>query len=90
VLQFLSAFPSFYKDKTQFNEPMNLEEAIRKDKFLYDKRKGISAFQKSWDDNKEGKMDQRKKGFNPPFIRNRPQEIFKGSHLKAIKKLYIP
>jgi hypothetical protein len=29
-------FPSFYKDKIQFDEPKTLEEAIRKDKYLYE------------------------------------------------------
>jgi hypothetical protein len=33
---FLSEFPSFYKDKIQFNEPRNLEEVMRKAKYLYE------------------------------------------------------
>jgi hypothetical protein len=55
-----------------------LEEAIRKDKYLYEKNKGRPTFQKSWDEKKKGKMDQRKKGFKPTFIRNISQSNQQG------------
>jgi hypothetical protein len=70
IHRFLSGFPSFYKDKIQFDEPKTLEEAMRKSKYLYEQSKARPTFQKSWDDKKKGKMDQRRKGFKPPFFRN--------------------
>jgi hypothetical protein len=70
----LSGFPSLYKDKIQFNDPKNLEKSIRKEKYLYENNGGSPTFQKSWDDKKKGNMDQRKKGFKTPFIRNSSQE----------------
>ena len=36
VHRFLSGLPSFYKDKIQFDEVINLEEAIKKAKYLYE------------------------------------------------------
>ena len=33
---FLSGFPSFYKEKIQFGEPMTLEETIQKAKQMHD------------------------------------------------------
>jgi hypothetical protein len=35
IHRFLSGLPSFYKEKIQFDEPNNLEESIRKAKYLY-------------------------------------------------------
>jgi hypothetical protein len=70
IQRFLSGLPSFYKDKIQIDEPKNLEEAIIKAKYLYEKNRGMTTFQKDLDGKKKGKMDQRKKGFKPPFIRN--------------------
>jgi hypothetical protein len=48
---------SFYKDKIQFDEPKNLEEAIKKDKYFYEHNKERSIFQKSWDNKKKIKVD---------------------------------
>jgi hypothetical protein len=39
IQRFLSGLPSFYKDKIQLDEPKNLEESIKKDKYLYDQNK---------------------------------------------------
>ena len=36
---FLSGIPRSYKDRIEFDEPRTLEEAIRKDKYCYDKKK---------------------------------------------------
>jgi hypothetical protein len=36
IQRFLSGLPSFYKDKILFDEPKNLEEAMRKAKYLYE------------------------------------------------------
>jgi len=65
---------------------MNLEESIRNTKYLYEQNRGRKNFQKAWDDKKKGKMDQRKKGFKPNFIRNISRAYRQGSHLKVIKK----
>jgi hypothetical protein len=40
---------------------------------LYKKNRGRPNFKKAYDDKKKGKMDQRKKGFKTPFIRNSSQ-----------------
>jgi hypothetical protein len=87
IQRFLSGLPSFYKDKIQFDEPKNLEEAIRKDKYLYEKNRGRPTFQKAWDDKKKGNMDQRKKGFKPPFIRNRSQAYQQGKPSQGDQKM---
>jgi hypothetical protein len=44
IQRFLSGFPTFYKDKIQFDEPKTLEETIRKAKYLYDQSKGRANF----------------------------------------------
>ena len=36
IQRFLSGFPSFYKDRIQYDEPKMLEVAIRKDKHMYE------------------------------------------------------
>jgi hypothetical protein len=48
-----------------------LIETIKKDKYLYEKGKGKEYLQKSWRDKKKKKYDQRRKGFKPPFSRNK-------------------
>jgi hypothetical protein len=78
IQSFLSGFPSFNRDKIEFDEPKTLEEAIRKDNHLYEKNKVRPYFQKDWDDKKKRKMDQRKKGYKPPFFRNNPQDNQQG------------
>jgi hypothetical protein len=40
IHRFLSGLSSFYTDKIQFDEPKNLEESMRKDKYLYEKNRG--------------------------------------------------
>jgi len=49
---------------------MNMKEAIRKTKYLYEKNKGITMVLNSWRDKKNDKVDQRKKWFKPPFLVN--------------------
>jgi hypothetical protein len=72
IQRFLSGMPSFYKDKIQYDEPTNLIEAIRKDKYPYDQGKGRESLQNSWKDKKKEKFDQRGKGFKPPININIP------------------
>jgi hypothetical protein len=50
---FMSGLPSFYNDNINFNESKTLEEAIRREKYLYEKNKGRPILQKAWDDKKK-------------------------------------
>jgi hypothetical protein len=68
--RFLSKLPSFYSGKIQYHNHKTLEAAIRREKHLYEHSRGRPVFQKAWNDNMNGKKDQRKKGFNPPFFKN--------------------
>jgi hypothetical protein len=47
IQKFLSRLSSFYRDKIQFDEPRNLEESIRKTKYLYEKNREKTAFQRT-------------------------------------------
>jgi hypothetical protein len=51
---------------------MNLNEIIRKDKYLYDQVKGRQSMQKSWKDKNKEKYDQSRKGLKHLFNRNIP------------------
>jgi hypothetical protein len=73
IQRYLSGIPSFISDKIQYDDPKILEGTIRRDKFLYDQHKGRPTFQKSWEVKKKNKMEQRKKGTNPPFLLNSSQ-----------------
>jgi hypothetical protein len=81
IKRFLSGFPSFYKDKIQFDEPENLEESMTKAKYLYEQNKGRTTFQKAWDEKNKGNMDQRK-GFKPPFFKNNSKSYKQGKEEK--------
>ena len=65
---FLSGLLQSYKNKIDFDEPRNLEEAIGKAKYWYDKKKPDSH--KAWKDKKNEKFDPRKKGFKPSNFSN--------------------
>ena len=60
---FLSGLPQSYKDKIEFDKPRTLEEAIRKEMYCYDQNKRKLDNHKTWEEKKNGKFDQRKKGF---------------------------
>ena len=66
--------PQSNKDKIEFYEPRTLEEAIRKDKYCYEKRKGEPNYHKAWKDKKNEKFNQRKKGFKPSNFRNQQKQ----------------
>jgi hypothetical protein len=70
IQRFLSGLPLIFSDKIQYDGPKTLDEAIRRDKFLYDHHTGRPTFQKDWEDNKKGKMEQRNKENKPPFFKN--------------------
>jgi hypothetical protein len=44
--RFLSGLPFFYSENIQYDNPKNLEEAIRREKNLYEHRRGRPIFQK--------------------------------------------
>ena len=67
---FLSGLPQSYRDIIDFDEPINLEEAIKKAKYWYDQNKGKPDTHKAWKDKKNENFDQRKKGFKPSNFRN--------------------
>ena len=53
IQRFLSGLPFSYKDQIQYDEPRNLEKAIRKAKHLYEHNKGRTDFRRSWKDKKK-------------------------------------
>jgi hypothetical protein len=71
IQRYLSGMSSFIGDKIQYDDPQKMEETIRRDKCLYDQHKRRPNFQKALEDKKKNKMEQRKKGTNPPFFRNK-------------------
>jgi hypothetical protein len=83
IHRYLSGLPSFIGDKIQYDDPKNLEETIRRDKFLYDRKKGNPTFQKAWEDKNKFTKYMRKKGSKSPFFRNNPQgqPAFRGSKI---------
>jgi hypothetical protein len=64
-----------------------LEEAMRNDKYLCEQKKVRPTFQKACDDKKKRKMDQRKKGFNFPFVRNSYQAYQQGKQAQDETKM---
>jgi hypothetical protein len=73
IQRYLSGLPSSISDKIQYDDPKTMEETLRREKCLYDQQKENPTFQKSWEDKKKFKREQRKKGNKPPFFRNSPQ-----------------
>ena len=67
---FLSGLPQSYKDRIEFYEPRNLEEAIRKAKYFYDQSKKKMDYQKTWKDKRSENSDQMKKGYKNSNFRN--------------------
>ena len=70
IQHFLSGLPQYYKDRIEFYEHKTLEEAIRKAKYCYEKRKGKPDIHKVCKDKKNENFDQRKKRFKPSHFRN--------------------
>jgi hypothetical protein len=68
-----------YSMRMQYDNPGTLEEAIRREKHIYEQSRGRPTFQKAWDDKNKGNMDQRKKSFNPPFLKNNSQSYQQGN-----------
>jgi hypothetical protein len=70
IQRFLSGLHSFYSDKIQYYKPKTLEEAIRREKHIYEHSKGRLILQKDLNEKMKVKKDQRRKGFKPPFFKN--------------------
>jgi hypothetical protein len=90
IQRFISGLPAFYKEKIKYDEPKTLIEAIKKDKYMYDKGQGRESMQKYWKEKKNFKFDQRRKGFKPPFNRNEPNRNHQDQYAKGyFKKEYF-
>ena len=74
IQHLMSGLPQSYKERIEFYEPRTLEEAIRKAKYFYEKRKGKNDYHKTWKDKKNEKYDQGKKGFKPSNFRNQQKQ----------------
>ena len=74
IQHFLSGLPQSYKDRIEFYEPRNLEEAIRKSKYCYEQSENKPDDQKTWKDKRSEKSDQRKKGYKPSNFGNRHKQ----------------
>jgi hypothetical protein len=86
IQRFLSGLLSFYSDNIQYDKPKTLEEALKREKHIYDHSKGRPVFQNVRNDNMKGKKDQRKKGFKPPFFKNNSQENQQGQSIQNEQK----
>jgi hypothetical protein len=78
IQRFLSGLLSFYSDKIQYHSPKTLEEAIRRERHIYEQIKWRPIFQKTRNDKMKDKKEKRKKGFKPPFFENNSQENQQG------------
>jgi hypothetical protein len=59
IQRFLSGLPFFYNENIQYDNPRNLEETIRREKYLYEQSRGRPFFQKSWIKKIKGNRYQR-------------------------------
>jgi hypothetical protein len=73
IQRFMSGLPSLYNDMIQYDNPKTLEEAIRREKNLYEQGRGRPVFQKYWNDKMKGKKEKGQKSFKPPFFKNKSQ-----------------
>jgi hypothetical protein len=55
IQRYLSGLPPSISDKIQYDDPKTMEETIRRDKFLYEKKREKPTFWKAWDDQKKFK-----------------------------------
>jgi superfamily II RNA helicase len=70
IQRYMSGLSSFISDKIKYDDPNTLEETIRRAKCIYDQQKGRPNFQKAWKDKMKNKVEQRKKGTKPSFLKN--------------------
>ena len=77
IQHFLSGLPQPYKDRSEFDEPRTLEEAIRKAKYCYDHNKSKPNIHKALKDKKMRSLTKGRKVSNLLTF-----EISKGSHHK--------
>jgi hypothetical protein len=70
IQRYLSGFPPSMSDKIQYDDPKTMEEIIRKEKFLYEKKGERPILRKAWNDQRKLKKEPRQKGKKPSFFRN--------------------
>jgi hypothetical protein len=89
IQRYMSGFPSFISENILYDDPKMLEETIRHTKFLYEKKRGRSNFQKEWEDKMKSKVEQRKKGAKTLFFRNTAQaQNVRNSGTKVMETTY--
>ena len=59
IQRYMSGLPPSISDKIQYDDPKTMEETIRREKFLYEQQREKPTFQKTWDDQKKFKREQR-------------------------------
>jgi hypothetical protein len=57
IQMYMTGFSSFISDKIQYDEPKTLEETIRCDKCLYEKKRRRPTFQTVWEDKIKSKVE---------------------------------
>ena len=83
----MSGLPYFYSDKIQYDKPKTLGETIRREKHLYDQRKGKPTFQKTWNEKMKGKKEKRQKYFKETFFKNKFQSNQQGQSTQNEHKI---
>jgi hypothetical protein len=83
IQRFISGLLAFYKEKIKYDEPKTLTEAIEKAKYMYEQGQGRESLHKSWQEKKNEKSDQRRKGFKPSFNRNEPNRNHQDQYAKG-------
>jgi hypothetical protein len=78
----LRGLTSFYSDTIRYDIPRTLEETIRKERNLYEKRRLRLVFQNTLNDDMKGNREKRKKCLSHPFSRIILNKISKASQLK--------
>jgi hypothetical protein len=63
IQRFLCGLPSFYSDKIHYDNPKTLEEIIRRERHIYEQRRGRLVFQKYWNDQMKGKKKSKEERF---------------------------
>ena len=75
VYRFMSCLPQTYNEKIEFEMTKNMDEAITKADLCYHLFKQRYKTTKNWQNKKNEKIDQRKKGFNHHLLGNEQKVI---------------
>jgi hypothetical protein len=82
IWRFLSGLSSFYKEKIQYDEPKTLTETIRKDKYMYEKRKGKSLCKNLGRIRIKRSLIRERKDSNPLSTEIAPKKIIQTSMIR--------